>query len=52
MGTWLLGLWNVLSAILGVMLDVAQFWHEVSVPVSQSGGGRVRPAGKEPPASG
>lgn len=31
MGAWLLGLWRILSAIFGMMLDVAQFWELVSV---------------------
>ncbi|KAJ5432497.1 uncharacterized protein N7458_011653 [Penicillium daleae] len=28
MGSWLLGLWSILSAIFGMMLDVAQFWKQ------------------------
>lgn len=32
MGSWLHGLWSVLSAVFGMMLDVAQFWKQVSDP--------------------
>ncbi|KAJ5160572.1 uncharacterized protein N7482_007576 [Penicillium canariense] len=28
MGSWLLGLWSILSAVLSMMLDVAQFWRQ------------------------
>lgn len=31
MGSWWLGLWNIVGAVWGMILDVAQFWKEVSV---------------------
>lgn len=30
MGSWLHGLWSILTAIFSMMLDVAQFWKQVS----------------------
>lgn len=52
MGSWLQGLWSVLSAVLGMMLDVAQFWEQVSDPLVVVGNYlRERPA-TEPKSQG
>lgn len=32
MGSWWLGMWSFITAIFGMMLDVAQFWKQVSTP--------------------
>jgi hypothetical protein len=32
MASWWLGLWSILSAVFTMLLDVTQFWKDVSVP--------------------
>ena len=31
MGSWWFGLWNIVGAVWNMVLDVAQFWRDVSV---------------------
>lgn len=38
MGSWWLGLWSIVGAVWNMVLDVAQFWRDVSVALQSHPG--------------
>lgn len=48
MGSWWLGLWKIAGAIWNMMLDVAQFWRDVSIVLQSQPGCLVCGESSEP----